>query len=70
MFDIKKPQVVVRPDQGALVVTRKLGECVWIGKDVCIQYLEKRQGRGREIRLLVVAPRHVRISRTDPSQSE
>jgi sRNA-binding carbon storage regulator CsrA len=46
---------------GNLVISRKHGQCVWIG-DVCVK-VEFSQSKGRQVRLVISAPSHINVMR-------
>jgi sRNA-binding carbon storage regulator CsrA len=51
---------------GRLVIGRDLGESILIGDDIAVVFTQDKSGTsGKGIRLLIIAPRDLPISRTD-----
>jgi len=53
-------------DLSNLTITRELGEAFYIGDDIVIRLLERKPNmRGRGIRVMITAPRDVKILREE-----
>lgn len=53
-----------------LVITRRVGETIWIGPDISVTVLDEKSHCGQQVRIGIQAPREIQILREELLESD